>query len=263
MAHRPSKRNARIPDLRESRRTRGLLCRRRRHALLGARAAEREQIEVLIRRRVVLAIAAHQRLVVIAEVQAQPAIDPVEIALASAPLDEQRTQGLWIHLETPLAAEGERIEAGRVGMADRDAQVVGEVVVGRDRVEEPRPHVDRVDEAADDLALVAAGLDADDALERPAAQIERAFARIAVDMDAAELVPIGVRRVEAGEAARGIAPERVCCAGSEEAVVKSTERTIELQAELTAQGNRDGALRTVDRAVGDRSAKAIRLEVEA
>jgi len=52
-------------------------------------------------------------------------------------------------------------------------------------ISEPLPHVDRVDDGIDDLTMVIASLDARDAFERPAVEVEFALAAEAAQYHAA------------------------------------------------------------------------------
>src|ERR1700730_16890988 len=226
---------------RASRRGRG-----RWHRLLARPIGECEQIVRQIGHRIVLAVATDQRLVVLAEIDAQAAPDAVVIVLAKPPLGEQRGHATATGRKAPLATRRRGILAARVSVADGEFQIVGDVVSKPGIVEEARLQVDGVDKGAHGRGLVAAALDAGNALRGPAPEIERTLAAILGDENIAHgAFPIGVGPVGAGQSDPGVAPEQMTGGGTEEAAVEAATSTVHLQAELATERDRHRALRSV------------------
>ena len=138
---------------------------------------------------IVLAVTADQRLVFLAEVDAQAAPNAVVVVFTDPAFNEQRGHDAVRHRQAPLAAGRQRILAVQVTVSDIDLEIILQIISKVDLIEEPRLRVISLKDPTDDGGSVVAGLDAGHALQRPLPEIIFAFTADVAGVHPAGLVP--------------------------------------------------------------------------
>ena len=166
-----------------------ILRRRRRRAAAVVDAVAETSAPIV---RIVLAVTTDQRLILLAEVEPQATPDAVEVAFAEAAFREQRGHDAMAHRDAVFAAERQRVLAAEIAVANKQLEIVLQVIVDVYLIEEPGLDLIGLDDVANRRRRGVAELDAANPLQRPAPVVQFAFRADVIGANAAGLIPKSV-----------------------------------------------------------------------
>jgi len=145
--------------------------------------------------------------------------------------------------------------------------IIAHIIFEIDLIEKPGLDVSRLEQCSgrhdDRIGAGIAEFGASNALERQGPRVPLAFAGHPTDIDAAELIPPSVARIQSKQTLRRISPEQMRGYVLKGATAPAADHAVDLGSVLSAQWNRQGALRSIEAAASDRAAKAVDLAIDA